>query len=107
MDSQRLEQQATALFLGTAVIAAIVVGSLRLSGWSGGQLDNRIEPVFWAGAVLAGVAVVLFGAAAFPRARPTDDRGAVTKVRLLQTGLVLFALGPVLCIVAVFGDYWI
>jgi hypothetical protein len=28
-------------------------------------------------------------------------------VRLLGTGLVLFIVAPLLCVVAVFADYWI
>jgi hypothetical protein len=107
MNRQHLERQATQLFLGTALIAAIVVGSLRMSGWSGGHLDNRIEPLFWAGAILAGVAIILFALAAFSRPRAADDRAVSVDARLIQAGLLLFAAGPVICVVAVFGDYWI
>ena len=93
------ELQATALFLGTGLIVAITVAGMRASGWSGGQLDNRIEPLFWAGAIFAAVAVALFGVAAIPRVRATGG--------LIGTGIVLFLLGPLLCVVAVFADYWI
>jgi len=100
MDESR---QATTLFLGTSLITAIVVGSMMMSGRTGGSLDNRIEPLFWAGAIFAGVALVLFAAATYPRAAS----GGGSTVRLVRAGLVLFTLGPILCIVAVFVDYWI
>ena len=93
------EQQATALFLGTGLIVAVTVAGMRVSGWSGGQLDNRIEPLFWAGAIFAAVGVTLFGVAAVPRVRYLE--------RLIGVGIVLFMLGPALCVIAVFGDYWI
>jgi hypothetical protein len=97
--------QATALFLGTSLVAAVTVSGLLLAGWSGGRLDNRIEPLFWAGAIITAAAIALFGAAAFPRR--DDARGEASVVRLIQIGIVLFVAGPVLCIVAVFGAYWI
>jgi hypothetical protein len=101
------ETQATALFLGTALIAALTVGALRVSGWGGGVLDNRIEPLFWAGAILAGVAIGLFALAAAPRPRMPDDRAAAWMARLITVGLALFVVGPILSVVAVFTDYWI
>lgn len=104
---QRRELQATALFIGSGLIAAITIGSMRVSGWSGGVLDNRIEPVFWAGAILAGVAVTLFGIALIPRKTVDDVAAARVIGRLTGVGVMLFLLGPVLCIVAVFADYWI
>jgi hypothetical protein len=100
------EARATALFIGTALVGAVTVGSMRISGWSGGVLDNRIEPVFWAGAIFAGVGVILFGIAAMSAG--TDDGSASLRIRrLLRAGLVLFISGPILCVTAVFVDYWI
>ncbi len=100
------ERRATALFLGTSVVAAVTVGAMQISGWSGGVLDNRIEPLFWAGAALAGAGIILFGIAAAPT-RADDSRASARFRRLVRAGLALFVVGPILCVTAVFGDYWI
>ncbi len=100
------ERQATTLFIGTSLVVAVTVGAMRVSGWSGGVLDNRIEPVFWAGAVLAGAGVILFAVASMPS--EGDEAAAIVRIgRLLRTGLILFVSGPVLCVTGVFIDYWI
>ncbi len=100
------ERRATALFLGTSVVTAVTVGAMRISGWSGGVLDNRIEPLFWAGAVLAGAGIIAFAIAAAPM-RADDSRANARLRRLVRAGLALFVVGPILCVTAVFGDYWI
>ena len=97
-----LERQAAVLFVGTALVAAIAVGAMIIADWSGGRLDNRIETLFWAGAILGAVGIGLLGLAAVP-GRP-GRRG----VRgLIRVGVALFLVAPILCTVAVFGDYWI
>jgi len=95
------ERQAGLLFAATAVVIALAVGSMQLAGWSGGRLDNRIEPLFWAGGILTAAGTACFGIAAVPWGRGGGVRG------LLRAGMVLFLLGPVLAVTAVFGDYWI
>jgi hypothetical protein len=96
------ERQAAVLFVGTALVGAIAVGSMIVADWSGGRLDNRIEPLFWAGAILGAAGIALLGLAAVP-GRP-GRRGILG---LIRVGVALFLISPVLCTVAVFGDYWI
>ena len=95
------ERQAGLLFVGTALVIAVAVGAMQIAGWSGGRLDNRIEPLFWAGGILTALGTACFGLAAVPW--PTRTRG----VGMLRAGMILFLVGPVLAVTAVFGDYWI
>jgi hypothetical protein len=97
-----IERQAATLFVGTSLVAAIAVGAMMVADWSGGRLDNRIETLFWAGAILGAVGIGLLGLAAVPRVVP--GRGTLTLIRI---GVALFLVAPVMCTVAVFGDYWI
>jgi hypothetical protein len=90
--------RATALFSATGLMVAITVASMRVSGWHAGVLDDRVEWVFWAGAILAGVGVTLLGISAIPGRSST---------RLIGAGLWLFLVAPLLCVIAVFTDYWI
>src|SRR4051812_24328847 len=46
------EMKAAALFGATSIVAAITVGAMLVANWGAGRLDNRIEWVFWAGAIL-------------------------------------------------------
>jgi hypothetical protein len=97
-DETALAQRATALFASTGLIAAITVGAMQVSGWHAGSLDNRVEWIFWAGAILGGVGIGLLGVAAIPgRAAP----------RLITAGMALFLVAPALCVIAVFANYWI
>jgi hypothetical protein len=96
------ERQSGLLFAATAVVLALAAGAMQIAGWSGGRLDNRIEPLFWAGAILAAAGCACFGVGAVPWSR----RGT-GPVGLLRAGMLLFLVGPVLATVAVFGDYWI
>jgi drug/metabolite transporter (DMT)-like permease len=97
----RAERKATTLFAATSVVVAVVVGAMLVSGWGGGRLENRIEVLYWAGAILGAVGVALLGIASVAGDRLGVIRG------LTRAGVVLFMLGPVLCTVAVFTDYWI
>ena len=99
---KHLERQAATLFVGTALVAAIAVAAMIVADWSGGRLDNRIEPLFWAGAILGAVGIACLGVAAVPET--SNGRGIRN---LLRVGVALFLVGPVLCTVAVFVDYWI
>jgi hypothetical protein len=76
----RAERKAVSLFLGCAIVAGVVVAGITVAKWGGGILDNRVEPLFWAGAILGG---------------------------LSRAGVLLFLIAPTLCIVAIFWDYWI
>jgi hypothetical protein len=89
--------RATALFGFTSVVAAITVSGMLVGDWGAGVLDNRVEWVFWAGAILGGVGIGLLGLASL----------GLRTVGLTRAGLILFMIAPVLCVVAVFTDYWI
>jgi hypothetical protein len=97
----RAERKAVALFAAAVVAAAVVVAGITIAGWGGGTLNNRIEPLFWAGAILGGVALALLGLATLPR------RSSAIITALSRAGILLFLIAPTLCIVAMFIDYWI
>lgn len=113
--------RAAVLFVGTALVLAIAVGAMLVAGWSGGRLDNRIEPLFWAGGILTALGTASFGLAAVPWTRPARRPGARsagsdaphapepvgTGTWRLRVGMILFLVGPVLAATAVFGDNWI
>lgn len=91
------EQQGALLFAGTGLMVAITAAGMNVSGWRAGILDNRVEWVFWAGAILGAIGVGLLGLGAI------GGRSA----GLIRAGMALFLVAPVLCVVAVFADYWI
>jgi hypothetical protein len=86
------------LFATTSLVVAITVAGLGISGWRAGSLDNRVEWVFWAGAIVGAVAVGLLGWASVSTRPPSG---------VLRVAMALFLLAPAFCMVAVFGDYWI
>lgn len=100
-----LERHTAVFFAASALTMAIVCGSVIVSGWFAGTLVDRWERVFWAGALLAGVMVATFAAAAVPSGR-NAHRGNARTVWLLRAGLALFVLSPALCIVALVGDFY-
>ena len=93
-----VNRTASSLFAATSVVAAITVGAMLVGDWGAGILDNRVEWVFWAGAILGGVGIGLLGVASVR---------ASGGWALTRAGLALFLVAPVLCVVAVFTDYWI
>ena len=97
----RAERKAVMLFVGASLVAAVVVAGITVAKWGGGILDNRVEPLFWAGAILGGLALALLGLATLPR------RSARLITALSRIGVVLFLVAPTMCIVAIFWDYWI
>jgi hypothetical protein len=99
------DRKATALFSSTSIVVALVVGSMLVSGWRAGSLDNRVEWIFWVGAIIGAAGVVLFSAATWPRS-PTE-RALRSTNRFIRIGIVLFIVAPVLCTFAVMADYWI
>src|SRR4051812_43859152 len=108
MDEERrhLERQATALLTTAALSMAIVCGAVIVSGWFAGVIEDRYERIFWAGALLAGLMVAVFAAAAFPGG--SNSRRVIARVRLLlRVGLVLLVLAPTLCIIALVCDFFL
>jgi hypothetical protein len=100
-----LERQATLLFVGFLLTMALVCGAIIVSGWFAGVLDDPPERVFWTGAVLGGLTVAVFAAAAFPGGR--DDERAITRVRwTIRLGLILAVLSPALCICALIVGFF-
>ena len=85
---------------------ALVCGSIIVSGWFAGVLDDPPERVFWAGAILAGLTVAVFAPAAFPGGR--DDEREITRMRwTIRIGLVLAVVSPALCIAALVADFYL
>jgi MFS family permease len=101
-----VEQAAVMLFVGAALAMSIVCGAVIVSGWFAGVIEDRFERVFWAGALLAGIMVAVFAAAAFPGGR--DDARVIRRVTLLtRIGLVMFVIAPALCIGALVADFYL
>ncbi|MEP6480028.1 MAG: hypothetical protein ABJB03_11590 [Rhodoglobus sp.] len=98
---ERAERKVTALFIGTSLVAAITIGSMMVGNWGGGVLEDHIEVLFWAGAILGGVGIALLGIGSLV----TDHLRLLTG--LTRVGLLLFLVAPVMCVTAVFVDYWI
>jgi len=101
-----VNRTASSLFAATSLVAAITVGAMLVGDWGAGILDNRVEWVFWAGAILGAVGIGLLGVATLP---PGHDLSRTVRrsAGLVRAGLALFLVAPVLCVVAVFTDYWI
>ena len=102
---RHLERTAIALFVGSALVMALLCASIISSGWFAGVIDDEPERVFWAGAILELLMVFVFGAAAFPGG--DDDARAIHRVRLLvRVGLVMFVVAPVLCLGALVVNFY-
>jgi len=102
---RHLERTAIALFVGSALVMAILCAAIIISGWFAGVIDDEPERVFWAGAILELLMVFVFGAAAFPGG--DDDARAIHRVRLLvRVGLVMFVVAPVLCLGALVVNFY-
>jgi drug/metabolite transporter (DMT)-like permease len=95
---EELGLRASLLFAATGIMVAVTVAGLRIAGYRPGVLDDRVEWVFWAGAILGAAGVGMLGLAAIP---------GRASARSIATGILLFLVAPVLCAVAVFTDYWI
>jgi hypothetical protein len=109
IDHQRrraeLERHASVLLLAAALTMAVVCGAVIVSGWFAGALVDSWERLFWAGALLGGLMVAVFAAAAAPGGE--DARRACIRISwLLRLGLLLLVLAPALCIVALVGDFY-
>lgn len=101
-----MARAATTLFIGYLVAMALICGSIIVSGWFAGVLDDPPERVFWAGAVLAGLNVAVFALAAFPGGR--DDEREIARVNwTIRVGLVLAVVSPALCLGALIADFYL
>lgn len=100
-----LERHAGTLFVAAALTMAIVCGAIIVSGWFAGTLVDRWERVFWAGALLGGLMVATFAAAAAPGGKDAQ-RACLRITWLTRAGLALFVLAPALCILALVGDFY-
>jgi MFS family permease len=100
-----LERHAAALFVGAVLTVGIVCGAVIVSGWFAGVLVDSWERLFWAGFVTGIVMVAVFAAAALPGGRDAH-RACVRILWLLRVGLVLFVASPVMCILALVGDFY-
>jgi hypothetical protein len=93
------------LFAPAALVMAVICGAVIVSGWFAGVLVDSWERLFWVGALLGGLMVAVFAAAALPGG--ADARRSVLRITwLLRAGLLLFVLAPALCIVALVGDFY-
>lgn len=93
------------LFAASALVMAVVCGSVIFSGWFAGVLVDSWERLFWVGALLGGLMVAVFAAAAMPGG--ADARRSVLRITwLLRAGLLLVVLAPALCVVALVGDFY-
>ena len=105
MDRQNLERTAVTLFGIAALVEAIVCGAVIVSGWFAGAIADPPERVFWFGAALAGLAIVVLGAAAVPGGQ--DDARALRRTRLLlRIGLAMFLIAPALCVGALVVNFF-
>jgi hypothetical protein len=99
------ERLATTLLVGYAIVMALVCGALIVSGWFAGVMEDHAERVFWSGAILAGLTVAVFAAAAFPGG--ADDARTIRRITwLTRLGIVLFVVAPALCIGALVADFY-
>lgn len=100
-----LERHAAVLFVGAVLTMAIVCGAVIVSGWFAGVLVDSWERVFWAGALLGGLTVAVFAAAAVPSG--ANAKRAIARIAwLLRLGLLLLVAAPALCVIALVGDFY-
>lgn len=111
VEEARLERQhaerSAVLLLGVGALSlAIVCGSIIVSGWFAGVLQDRFERWFWGGALMGLAMLVVFAIAAMPAGR--DDRRAITRIRwLIRAGLALLVLSPLVCVGALIADFYL
>lgn len=102
---ERAELVAAVLFVGCALTMAVVCGSVIISGWFAGAIADPPERFFWAGAVLAGLAIPVLASAAVPWGG--DDAAALRRIRvLLRIGVVMFTLAPGICVGALVVNFF-
>ena len=105
MIRDRLERSAALLFATCAIVMAVIIGAIIVSGWFAGVMDDRFENTFWAGATLGFLAVLTLGAAAIPGG--DNDQFEIRRMRwLTRVGLVAFLIAPCLCLGAMVADFY-
>ena len=105
MRREHLERLAVTLLVGYSAVFAIICGAIIVSGWFAGVMEDHAERVFWGGAVLAGLTVVVLAAAAFPGGS-NDERAARRTAWLIRIGLVMFVAAPALVIGSLIADFY-
>jgi hypothetical protein len=63
----RADTKASILLAGSVAVIAAVIAGVVAGGWTPTELTEWREPVWWAAAVAAGLAVLLLAAAIYPR----------------------------------------
>ena len=63
----RADTKASILLAGSVAVIAAVIAGVVAGGWSPTKLTEWREPLWWAGTATAGVAVLLFASAIYPR----------------------------------------
>lgn len=99
------ESTAVTLLVGYGLVMAVVCGAIIVSGWFAGVMEDHAERVFWSGAVLSFLTVVIFAAAAFPGG--PDDARVIRRVTwLTRLGLVMLVVSPALVIGSLIADFY-
>lgn len=84
----------------SAVVMAVVCGAIIVSGWFAGVIQDVYERFFWAGSLLAALAITVMGAAVIL------GRGARTTSLISRIGLAMFLIAPVLCVGSLVADFY-
>lgn len=99
------ERTAVTLLVGYGLVMAVVCGAIIVSGWFAGVMEDHAERVFWSGAILSFLTVVVFAAAAFPGG--ADDGRVIRRITwLTRLGLVMLVASPALCIGSLIADFY-
>jgi hypothetical protein len=94
------ELMALGRFGVSAIVMATVCGAIIVSGWFAGVIQDVYERFFWAGSLLAALAITVMGAAVViggsPRAVSLTSR----------IGLAMFLVAPVFCVGSLVADFY-
>lgn len=105
-ERRHLELRAALVFGVIALSMTGICAGVIVSGWFAGVIEDRFERVFWLGAVLGLVAVLMAAVANLPLAR--DDVRAGRAIRLLlRIAIGCFVIAPVLCLGALAADFFL
>jgi hypothetical protein len=100
-----VERAALGVFAVAVIAMATVCAAIIVSGWFAGVIQDVYERFFWAGAVLAGLMIVVLAGAVWPGG--ADDRRVIRRVvTLTRVGLMLLVVAPALCIGALIADFF-
>ena len=105
-ESRRDLERTASLVLATfATVMALVCSAIIVSGWFAGVMEDHAERVFWSGAILSFLTVVVFAAAAFPGG--ADDARVIRRITwLTRLGLLMLVVSPALCIGSLIADFY-